>query len=63
MWAKQFIRYFHLRHPNEMGETEITQFLTHLAVDRQAAASTQAQALNALVFLYAQVLGRPVPTC
>jgi len=41
-----------------MGEKEITAFLSYLAVDRSVAASTQKQALNALVFLYRKVLGR-----
>ncbi|WP_228055310.1 site-specific integrase [Gloeocapsopsis crepidinum] len=38
------------RHPNEMGTAEVTQFLTHLAVNEQVAATTQNQALNAIVF-------------
>jgi len=57
-WTKRFILFHGKRHPQEMGETEISQFLTHLAVDRNVAASTQNQALNALVFLYKQVLKR-----
>ena len=55
-WIKQFIRFHHLRHPNEMGSHEISQFLTHLATKRHVSASTQKQALSALVFLYRQVL-------
>jgi len=55
-WTKRFILFHGKRHPQEMGEAEISQFLTHLAVDRNVAASTQNQALNALVFLYKQVL-------
>src|SRR5215204_1871066 len=58
-WAKQFILYHRKRHPREMGEVEIRDFLTHLAADRNVAASTQNQALNALVFIYKSVLGRP----
>jgi len=50
--------FHHKRHPNEMGEREITQFLTHLAVQKNVAASTQNQALAALLFLYQQVLER-----
>ena len=48
------------RHPKELGETEAAQFLSHLAMERDVSASTQNQALNALVFLYAQVLVRPL---
>ena len=48
------------RHPNEMGAPEVVEFLTHLAVAGNVAASTQNQALNALVFLYEQVLQRPL---
>jgi len=59
-WIAAFLR-FHRgaagwRHPGSMGATEIEAFLTHLAVDRRVAASTQNQALNAIVFLYKQVL-------
>lgn len=45
------------RHPREMGATEVRAFLTHLAVERKVAVSTQNQALNALVFLFREVLG------
>ena len=55
-WIKQFIFFHSKRHPQEMGEVEINSFLSHLAVDRHVAASTQNQALNAVVFLYKQVL-------
>ena len=58
MWARQFILFHGKRHPLEMGAEEVRAFLTHLAVERNVSASTQAQALNALVFLYEQVLGR-----
>src|SRR5215204_1140093 len=58
-WAKQFILHHGKRHPRDMGEVEIRDFLTHLAADRNVAASTQNQALNALVFIYKNVLGRP----
>jgi integron integrase len=57
-WCRRFILFHHKRHPADMGEGEIRQFLTHLAVDRQVAAATQNQALNALVFLYTRVLER-----
>jgi integron integrase len=55
-WITRFIRFHHQRHPREMGAAEVEQFLTHLAVDGHVSASTQNQALNALVFLYQQVL-------
>ncbi len=55
-WIKRYIIYHGKRHPKEMGESEISQFLTHLARDRNVAAGTQNQALNALVFLYKNVL-------
>ncbi len=55
-WVERFIRYHHLRHPREMREAEVTDFLTHLARDGRVAASTQNQALSALLFLYKEVL-------
>jgi hypothetical protein len=55
-WARHFILFHGRRHPRDMGGAEVAQFLTHLAVDGRVSASTQNQALNALVFLYAQVL-------
>jgi len=57
-WCRRFILFHNKRHPDEMGEAEIRDFLTHLAVDGRVAASTQNQALNAIVFLYSQVLER-----
>ncbi len=48
------------RHPREMGVAEVNAFLSHLAVERQVAAATQNQALNALVFLYGEVLHEPL---
>ncbi len=57
-WIKRFIFFHDKRHPNTMGEREIEAFLTHLAVQRNVAASTQNQALCALLFLYKEVLGR-----
>jgi integron integrase len=59
-WVKRYIHFHNKRHPNEMAETEIAAFLTHLAVDRKVSASTQNQALNALLFLYKHVLGRDI---
>jgi integron integrase len=55
-WIKRFILFSGKRHPSEMGEREVTDFLSHLAVDRKVAASTQNQALSALLFLYGEVL-------
>ncbi|MFZ5569289.1 MAG: integron integrase [Thermodesulfobacteriota bacterium] len=55
-WIKRFIYFHDKRHPKEMGLKEIEAFLTDLAVKRKVAASTQNQALNALLFLYSQVL-------
>lgn len=57
-WIRRFILFHGKRHPAEMGEAEITAFLTHLAVKKHVAASTQNQALSALLFLYQRVLGR-----
>jgi len=55
-WITRFILFHDKRHPNEMGRTEIEAFLTHLAVEQNVAASTQNQALSALLFLYREVL-------
>ena len=51
-WIKRFIYFNDKRHPGTLGEPEITAFLNHLAVKRNVAASTQNQALSALLFLY-----------
>ena len=59
-WISRFIRYHGLRHPDDMGEHEVRDFLTWLAVQKKVAAATQNQALNALVFLYAKVLEKPL---
>jgi len=56
-WIKQYIFYHNKKHPIEMGKLEIEQFLTHLAVDKKVAPTTQNQAFSALLFLYTQVLG------
>jgi integron integrase len=55
-WIKRFILFHDKRHPQEMEATEIEEFLTHLAVDKNVAASTQNQALSAILFLYQEVL-------
>lgn len=59
-WIYRFIVFHNKRHPEEMGGKEIADFLTHLAVERKVSASTQNQALNALVFLYRKVLYVPL---
>ncbi len=55
-WIRRFILYHGKRHPKEMAEPEINAFLSHLAADRQVSASTQNQALSAILFLYRKVL-------
>jgi integron integrase len=60
LWVRRFIRFHGVRHPAEMAAPEINAFLTHLAIDEQVSASTQTQALSALLFLYRHVLGREV---
>jgi integron integrase len=55
-WIRRFILFHNKRHPNEMGAAEVEQFLSHLAVQERVAASTQNQALSALLFLYREVL-------
>ena len=61
-WIRRFILYHGKRHPREMGEAEVTEFLSHLAVEGNVAASTQNQALSALLFLYKKVLEKPLGT-
>jgi hypothetical protein len=55
-WARRFILFHHKRHPRTMSGAEVEQFLTHLAVNEHVSASSQNQALNALVFFFGQVL-------
>ena len=57
-WLRRFLRFHQLRHPREMGSAEVNAFLTHLAVELQVSASTQNQALSALLFLYRELLER-----
>ena len=59
-WIKRFILFHGKRHPLEMGEPEINQFLTDLAVNKRVSASTQNQALSAILFLYQHVLKKPL---
>lgn len=60
-WIRAFVRFHHRRHPREMGAQEITAFLNELALVRRTSASTQNQALCALVFLYRRVLQIEMP--
>ena len=60
-WVRRFILFHGKRHPAEMAAAEVEAFLTHLAVDRQVSASTQNQALAALLFLYQKVLRIELP--
>jgi GR25 family glycosyltransferase involved in LPS biosynthesis len=55
-WMRRYILFHNKRHPKEMGSIEIEAFLSHLAVNEKVAASTQNQALCALLFLYRHVL-------
>ncbi|MCH8021917.1 integron integrase [candidate division KSB1 bacterium] len=59
-WIRKYILFHNKRHPKEMGEREINQFLTYLAVNQKVAASTQNQALSALLFLYKVILGKEI---
>ena len=55
-WARRYILFHKKKHPSAMGAEEINAFLTHLAVERNVSASTQNQALSALLFLYKEIL-------
>ena len=59
-WIRRFILFHDKRHPKEMAEAEVTEFLTYLARDGKVAASTQNQALSALLFLYKEVLKQEI---
>lgn len=59
-WVKRFIRFHKLRHPANLGEPEINAFLSHLALKRRVSASTQTQALSAILFLYRRVLKQDI---
>jgi len=60
-WVRSFIRYHGLRHPAELGHGDVEAFLSWLATERQASASTHKQALSALLFLYQKVLRLDLP--
>ena len=57
-WFKEYILFHHKRHPAQLDNGHVTAFLSHLAVERRVAASTQNQALSAILFLYREVLGQ-----
>jgi len=59
-WVCRFVRFCGTRHPRELGVGDVTRFLSSLAVERRVSASTQNQALAAIVFLYRDVLSMPV---
>ncbi|MBM4142855.1 MAG: integron integrase [Lentisphaerae bacterium] len=59
-WVTRYVHFHNMRHPQDMGAPEVHAFLTHLAVNANVAASTQNQALNALLFLYRHVLKREI---
>lgn len=60
-WIVRYIKYFGAKkHPQDMGKTEIDAYLSHLATERKVSASTQRQALNAIIFLYRHVLDQPI---
>jgi integrase len=60
-WVRRFVRFHGLRHPRELGPREVAAFLSDLATRGRVSASTQGQALAALLFLYGEVLGTPLP--
>ncbi len=55
-WIRRFILFHGKKHPKDMGEREISEYVSYLAVKKNVAESTQNQALNAIIFLYKQVL-------
>ena len=57
-WLRRFLRFHRMRHPREMGSAEVNAWLSHLAVEMKVSASTQNQALAALLFLYRELLER-----
>ena len=59
-WIKRFVFFHHKRHPAEMAEQELGQYLSHLATRSHVSASTQNQSLNAVLFLYREVLGKEI---
>lgn len=60
-WVRRYVHFHELRHPRDLGGPQVEAFLSHLANQRQASASTHKQALSALLFLYRRVLGVDLP--
>jgi len=60
-WILRFVQFSGTRHPAELGEAEVSRFLSHLAIDGRVSSATQNQALAALLFLFRRVLGRELP--
>jgi len=59
-WINRFLYFHHAKHPSDCAEAEVASFLEHLTLERKVSGATQAQALNALVFFFSQVLERPL---
>ena len=59
-WIRRFILFHGKRHPSEMGEKEVSMFLTFLAVKKRVAASTQNKAFSAILFLYREVINKEI---
>ena len=62
-WIRHYIYFHKLRHPSELGSKDVEAFLTYLAVKRNVSASTQSQALNALIFMYRHILDIELSDC
>src|SRR5262245_41086633 len=60
-WIRRFVVFHGRRHPRDLGGPEVEAFLTHLAIDRNVASATQAQALAGILFLYRHVLNVDFP--
>jgi integron integrase len=60
-WMRRYVKFHHRRHPREMGAAEVEAFLSHLTMEAKVSASTQNQAMQALLFLYRHVLGVELP--
>lgn len=60
-WIKSYLQFYSLQHPRQLNAEQIEAYLTHLAVNRKVSASTQNQALSALLFLYREVLEIELP--
>lgn len=59
-WITRFIYYHNLKHPQNLGEQEVVEFLNHLVIERELPDSIRAQAQRALMFLYERVLNKPL---